>query len=251
MKKTSLSSLQHPLVKHLVKLRTDACYRYEQGALFMEGIKPLKELAFAIRKIFYTSKAASVAEGLPGEKWEVTEGVLQKISGMVSPEGIGAELALPSFAPLSDQRRLLVLDQICDPGNMGTLLRTALAFQWDGVFFLHGCCDPFNEKVLRAARGAHFKIPLLKGAISTLAEWVAAQRVLAYAASLHGLSFESVSRQEKLLLALGNEARGPSEQIEALCTSVTIPMEGNMESLNVAVAGSILLYGLKHPVHSP
>ncbi len=100
----------------------------------------------------------------------VSEPVFAKITGLQSVQGIGAaaEVDLPHDAQLSSMakgtlRRLLVLDGVQDPGNLGTLLRTALALGWQAVYLLEGCCDPFNDKAVRASRGASFRIPLTHG----------------------------------------------------------------------------------------
>lgn len=241
----ALSSLQHPLVKHFVKLRTDSSYRNENKLLMIEGIKPIQELFSSIVKLLYTPTFEQEAARLPGEKWQITEGILKKISGMTSPEGIIAEIMMPRFVSLGKEKRVLAFDAISDPGNMGTLLRTALALGWEAVFFLPGCCDPFNEKVLRSARGAHFKLKLVKGTAKDLQFWIEQQNVQALVADLSGQPPVELPANESCLLVLGNEAHGASESVRHFCQPITIPMPGQMESLNVAIAGGILLYLLK------
>jgi RNA methyltransferase, TrmH family len=241
-----LTSLQHPLVKHLVKLRTDSAYRYEHQALVLEGVKPIQEVSSHIRKLLYTPSYASLVSPFSGEKWEVTEAILNKISGMTSPEGVIAEVRMPSFVSLDKARHVLALDGISDPGNMGTLLRTALALGWDAVYFLPGSCDPFNEKAIRAARGAHFKLSLAKGTAEQLHEWVKRNQIQSVVADIKGEIPESVPAAKRRLLVLGNEAHGASAAIRQFCQPLTIPMPGEMESLNVAIAGGILLYLLSN-----
>lgn len=240
-----ITSLQHPLVKHLVKLRTDSSYRSEHHTLILEGVKPIQEVTSLIEKIFYTPLYAEAASTLPGEKWEVTEAIIQKASGMVSPEGIVAEVKMPDFQSLDKQMRVLALDGINDPGNMGTLLRTALALGWEAVYFLPGCCDPFNEKAIRAGRGAQFKLSIAAGTPEELEDWVKREGISSYVADIRGDAPEEVPDDRRRLLVMGNEARGPSDDVKLFCKPITIPMPGEMESLNVAVAGGILLYFLK------
>lgn len=242
MESRSLTSLQHPLVKHLVKLRADSAYRHEHQALVLEGLKPIQEVSARITKIFYTSDYADYASKFSGEKWQVTEAILHKISGMTSPEGILAEIRMPPFVELGKVKRVLALDGISDPGNMGTLLRTALALGWDAAYFLPGSCDPFNEKALRAARGAHFKLALSKGTAEQLQQWVKTENIQPLVADIKGKSPEQIPIASQRLLVLGNEAHGASMRIRQFCQPVTIPMSGKMESLNVAIAGGILLY---------
>lgn len=242
----SLTSLQHPLVKHFVKLRSDSDYRYEHQTVILESLKPIQEISSQLIKLLYTPAYASYASTLSGEKWQITEEILYKISGMTSPEGILAEIRMPSFVLLDKAKQVLALDGISDPGNMGTLLRTALAFGWETIYFLPGCCDPFNEKVLRAARGAHFKLDLSKGTVEQLQQWVIKEKVQSLFADIQGQLPEEVPLASHRLLVLGNEAHGASTKIRQFCQPVTIPMPGEMESLNVAIAGGILLYVLSN-----
>ncbi len=244
----SITSLQHPIVKHLVKLRTDSAYRYEQQALVLEGIKPIQEVADYLTKILYTPAHSLDAQLMNQEieKWQITDAILHKISGMPSPEGIFAEIRMPPFVALGKSQQVLALDGISDPGNLGTLLRTALALGWESVYLLPGSCDPFNEKVLRAARGAHFKLNLAKGTAEELQEWVQKESIQALVADLTGMFPQQIPLMSRRLLILGNEAHGVSTAVRRFCSSVTIPMPGEMESLNVAVAGGILLYLLSN-----
>jgi RNA methyltransferase, TrmH family len=241
-----INSLQHPLVKHLVKLRTENSYRHEHQSLVIEGVKPIKEVYPFVTKLFYTSPYETFVHAIPGEKWQVTETILQKISGMKSPEGLLAEVRMPSFVSLDKATRVLALDGISDPGNLGALLRTALALGWDFVYFLSGCCDPFNEKAVRAARGAHFKLSLAKGTAEELQLWAKKEGVQPLVADLQGKLTDEIPPALNRLLVLGNEAHGASKGVKSFCQSVTIPMIGEMESLNVAVAGGILLYLLSN-----
>lgn len=245
-----LTSLQHPLIKHFVKLRADNAYRYESQSLVIEGVKPIQEIEPHLIRILYTPNYAYFADPFTCEKWEVTDAIMKKISGMVSPEGIIAEVQIPVFESLDKAHRVLALDGINDPGNMGTLIRTALALGWDAVYFLPGSCDPFNEKVLRAARGAHFKMTFARGNAERLYQWVQRYQVVSVVADIKGEVPKQMASAERRLLVLGNESHGSSEAVRQFCQPITIPMPGEMESLNVAVAGGILLYLLGRVTHS-
>lgn len=237
-----LSSLQHPLIKHFVKLRTESKYRYEHQALMLEGVKPIQEIPKEVKKLLYTPSFAHIAASFTCEKWEVTEAMIHKISGMVSPEGVIAEVLMPSFVPLNDQHRVLAFDGLSDPGNLGTLMRTALALGWDAIYFMPGTCDPFNEKTLRAARGAHFKISLVKVSEEEFLKWIKEHNVQSLVADIRGEVPEKIAFAPQRVLILGNEAHGASSKMRQSSLPVTIPMPGEMESLNVAIAGGILLY---------
>ena len=163
MNQKEITSLQHPLVKHLVKLRTDKKYRYEKKAVLVEGKKLLSEIEIPIKTLIirrgeHTSLIAPTSA-------IVSESVFGKISGVKSPEGIAAEIAMPTNADLSQKTLVLALDKIHDPGNLGTLMRTAIALGFEGMFLIEPCVDPYNEKALRSAKGATFKLPLQTGTL--------------------------------------------------------------------------------------
>ena len=205
-----ITSLQHPFVKHLVKLRTDSSYRNEQQLLLLEGLKPVQELSRFVKKLFFTPAYATYAASLPGEKWEITDAILKKISGCLRLKESSAEIRMPPYVSLDKQKRVLALDGISDPGNLGTLLRTALALGWEAVYFLPGSCDPFNEKALRAARGAHFRLALATGSAEELQQWVRKKKAQSLVADLGGQSPATVPEASDRLLVLGNEAHGAS-----------------------------------------
>jgi TrmH family RNA methyltransferase len=239
-----ITSLQNPLVKHLVKLRCNRDYRYEHHALVLEGSKPIKEVLHKVKTLIYSENFIPFNHS-GAEEWVVTDAIMKKISGFSTPEGVVAEVPMPECSLLKDSRYLLVLDGINDPGNMGTMMRTALAFGWDGVYILPTSCDPFNEKVLRAARGAHFKLPIKIGTVQELQEMATKQGFQPLLADIRGTSPEKLVSKSKCMLIMGNEAHGASDAVREFSIPVAIPMPGQMESLNVSIAGGILLYLLK------
>jgi TrmH family RNA methyltransferase len=242
-----ISSLQHPLVKHLVKLRQKKSYRYEQQAILIEGIKPVAEICLHTRaKTIMTYDRNLLPENIQADKLLIVpEDILKKISGMVQSEGVLAEFSMPGQSDLEKISPLLVLDCINDPGNLGTLLRTALALGWQGVFIVGEGCDLYNEKALRAARGAHFRLPLRRGSWQELKALAASNQLMPLLADLEGQSPQEINADQKILLILSNEARGPSNEALEWCQRVSIPISGQMESLNVSAAGAILMYLLQ------
>lgn len=241
-----ISSLQHPLIKHWIKLRKNSDYRHEHKSALIEGLKLVDEICQTTTpKTVVATSESLIPKKLRGENnIIVPEEVIKKISGLQAPEGIFAEVPLPAMDPLHNKRYLIALDGINDPGNMGTLLRTALALGWEGAFILEDSCDPFNEKAIRAAKGATFRLPLAIGNWSSLKTMIAQNHLRPLAADLHGQALNSAGSKEGILLVLGNEAHGPSPEAKQLCEKITIPMPGPMESLNVSVAGGILMYAL-------
>lgn len=241
-----ISSLQHPLVKHLVKIRQNSSYRYDHQSIVIEGKKPVLEACQRTKaKIILTCHPNLLTKNLSADKiYLVTEQVMQKISGMVNSEGLLAEMQMPAYACLKNMRSILVLDHINDPGNLGTLLRTALALGWEGAFLIGEGCDPYNEKALRASRGACLHLPWRRGDWHEIRALCQKNHLLPLLADLEGKPPSPVEPGQGVLLILSNEARGPSKEALDWCSKVTIPISSKMESLNVAIAGGILMYSL-------
>lgn len=243
-----ISSLQHPCIKHLAHLRLNSDYRYEHKSVVLEGIKMIREIAptHEIKTLLAYDETLIP----PGVKAKdvliVDEAIMKKASGMQTPEGLLAEVAMPPFSKLEQARFVVALDHVSDPGNLGAILRTALAFGWDGVFLIGDGCDPYNEKALRAARGATFKLPMRMGSWKEFDALATKLGVKPIAADIGGEPLTETQKLSSCVLVLGNEAHGPSPEVLCRCNKVTIPMSGPMESLNVAVAGGILMYLLRH-----
>lgn len=229
-----ITSNQNPLVKYLVRLRTESSFRKAEKKLLLVGKTMLDEA----RRLGLVQQTI----GLIGCDVLVTEDVLKKITGLPAPDGVCCLIAYPEFIakPL---RRLLVLDAVSDPGNVGSILRSAYAFGWDAVFFLPGCCDPFNEKALAAARTASLSLPLLHGTLADLKALCAQHALTLLAADLGGEQLEPQSGS--FALVLGSEGQGISPTVRHEATCLHIPMQHGFESLNVAAAASIFLYTLK------
>jgi TrmH family RNA methyltransferase len=185
-----------------------------------------------------------VAEGDPlpdiaAEVIPVTEAVLDTIAPTDSPRGPIAVVEIPSPDPLRPEPTL-VLWELNTPGNVGTLIRSAAAFGWNVA--RHGGADPWSPKVLRAAAGAHFAVPISE--VDDLAELEQAGLMPVATVPEGGVAPESIESSGPVALLVGNEASGlPTEVIESVELALTIPMAG-WESLNVAVAGAIAMYEL-------
>lgn len=161
-----------------------------------------------------------------------------------SPQPVIAIFELPSIQLLDDAMPLfLVVDGVRDPGNLGTLLRSAAAAGATAIVTTPGTVDPFNGKVVRAGMGAHFRMPILAldESIRALLEFRCTVRALAEPHA--ALRYDRVSWQQGAALIVGSEAHGPSQAGRDLATcSVSIPLENGVESLNAGVAGSILMF---------
>jgi len=228
-----IASTQNPLIKHVVKLQKDRSYRYEKRQVVIEGRKMVEEVSPLLH--VFSTEAVSGATLVAPE-------VMTKISSVKSPEGVVAIAEMPPFSLLTHLNKILVLEGIQDPGNLGTLLRTALAFEWKGAYLLGDCCDPYNDKALRSAKGATFCLTLHSGDQTHLKQLANSHQILV--ADLEGTSPENVKIQDRRLLILGSESHGISPETASLGQRVTLPISQEMESLNVAVAGGILMYSL-------
>ena len=172
-----------------------------------------------------------------------TDQVLKKVTGLKNPEGCAAVIQMPQEANLSTCKALAVFDHIHDPGNLGTLLRTALAFGFDGAYLIGGV-DPFNEKTIRASMGAIFHLPFKRGSTSEFVSFIKEHSIMGICGDLDGLPIEDVKPKKPYAIILGSEAHGIDTLIKQNCTAVTIEISNQTESLNVAVAGGILFYAL-------
>lgn len=225
-------SLQHSFIKHLVKLRASKTYRSAEQTTLVIGSKLVNEFKPKIILSEKGSKFSVTAD----EHIVVSRSILQKVTGQTNPEGIVGVVKLPAFKSLFDKTRLIAFDGVQDPGNLGTLIRSALALGFEGGLLLPGTVDPFQDKVICSSKGASLRFPLMQ---TTWAEIYKAPHTT-YLADIEGSSNKAF--ENALILVLGNEGQGLSPQAKG--TKITIPVQG-VESLNVAAAGSILMHQIR------
>lgn len=236
-----ITSLQHPLVKHWVSLKKDSAYRKESNTLLLIGEKIIQEFPFPIKCLISTEPTHLKAE----TTYLVTEEILHKIAGLGSFEGLLAEVHLPEPQNVDNKKIILILDQIQDPGNLGTLLRTALALGWDGVIATPGTVDFFNDKALRASQGAIFRLPYAYKTPEEIISWANTKQIPIWVGDADGPPIKEKTFHTPLALVLSNEGQGLSPWAKKIGKSISIPLHNNVESLNVAAAGAILLYEIK------
>jgi TrmH family RNA methyltransferase len=236
--------------------------RERHGLFTVEGVRAVEELlrsGVPIRGALVSPglsgaprgaalRAALETTGLP--VLEVSEREFATAAGTDSPQGVLAIAAIPrrriDELVLPPRARVLVLDGIQDPGNVGTLLRTAAAFGVSATFAMPGTVDLWNGKVVRSAMGALFRRPALDCTWAALDEFLRAHEIPVWSADPSGEPIDAIDAPARLALAVGNEGAGLSP--EALARSerrIAIPIEPGVESLNVAVAAGILLYQLR------
>jgi len=232
-----LTSLQHPHVLHWAQLLKSRPYRHEAGSVLVSGEKLVRELA-PVKRLICLEEAPDIPAE---ERYIVTDSILKKITGVEAPDGFAAEIPLPPPQDIFSLKTVLILDRIADPGNLGTLLRTAYALGWDGTAMLPGTVDLFNDKAIRAAQGATFRLPYAALEPESFGSWKGAF----YVADMDGAPLSELKLDSPRALILGNEGQGISPWAEKLGTKVRIPMRPGAESLNVAAAGAILLYAMR------
>ncbi|TSB48008.1 TrmH family RNA methyltransferase [Alkalicoccobacillus porphyridii] len=177
-----------------------------------------------------------------------TDSVMKEVCETESPQGIAAVCILPQKTMLPYQAgRYLLLDRIQDPGNMGTLIRTADAVGLDGVILEKGSADIYNSKVIRASQGSVFHLPIVKGDLKESIQQFKKAGVPIFGTALEGAStYTAMEPQETFALILGNEGEGVASGLLNLTDqNLYIPIHGQAESLNVTVAAGILLYYLR------
>ncbi|MEP6904542.1 MAG: RNA methyltransferase [Gemmatimonadales bacterium] len=236
--------------------------RERQGLFVVEGVRAVEELlgsALVVRGIL---TAPQLAEALRGRALlqriadstvkhsAVNEAEFRSAAETESPQGVLAiaeipERGLSALAGVTPLR-LLVLDALQDPGNVGTILRTAAALGADATVALPGTVDLWNAKVVRSAMGAHFRHQAFHVTAEQLVEFLGSESVPLWGADVEGAPIETVSAPQRLALAVGNEGAGLSSSLrERASATVSLPITQSVESLNVAVATGILLYQLR------
>ena len=209
----------------------------EESKMFLAETKKSLEMALNAQKVVevFTTEYLDIPEEIP--QYLVKEDLLKKISNNVNPEGV-VFIAKMDEDEVKDANKILYLDEITDPGNMGTLIRTALAFNYDLVLVSENSVSIYNEKVVNSSKGAIFAIPVRKGKISKYKD---SHKVIVSMLSKTAVKLDEVEVPEKFILVLGNESRGVSSEIRKLADlEVIIPIQ-NIDSLNVSVAGGILM----------
>lgn len=206
------------------------------GFVLLEGERALRQLqADGLNfDLFVREEERSDATSLKADLFD-------KLADTKSPQGVIMKLSIPE-EKLFDDGPVLILDRIMDPGNLGTLLRTASAFGIHNILLLEGCVDVYNPKVLRSSLGAVLTLRIKQRA--GLSDVTDLKRPL-YLADLGGEDFSEQTYPESFALVIGNEASGIQEGLARLpATRLTIPMFDTMESLNAAVAGGILMQAM-------
>jgi TrmH family RNA methyltransferase len=247
-----IQSVKNPQVKQWKKLLTKK-ERDKTGTFLIEGFHLIEEAL---------KQREQIVEIIVSDKIElpprldfgsnsittVTDEISKELSDTETPQGIYAvcrETVDQTY--VEKAKSLLLIDAVQDPGNLGTMIRTADAAGIDAVIVGHGSVDIYNSKVLRSAQGSHFHLPIVPGNLEEWIETLKKRNIPVYGTALENAkTYTEIAPQEEFALIVGNEGSGMNKDLLAKTTSnLYIPIYGQSESLNVAVAAGILLYYLK------
>ncbi|MCR4752277.1 MAG: RNA methyltransferase [Eubacterium sp.] len=248
-----ITSAENPRIRQVIRLNTKNKERREKKVFVAEGRKLFLETPPALREQVYVSESFEKTEGelLSGCCYETVEDRLfLKMCDTQTPQGILTIARMPQYRReemLSDDSAplLLLLEDIQDPGNLGTILRTAEAAGVTGVFLSPRCADLFQPKVIRSTMGSVFRVPFcVEKDLTETADWLHQRKVRLYASSLAAsVPYYDHGYTEAAGFMVGNEGNGLSEELmQKADERIHIPMYGKVESLNAAVAASILLF---------
>ena len=235
-----ITSLDNQLVKKIASLHKKK-FRDEYELFFIEGMKSIKEAINFNQEIEYILYSPDMVEyDLDIEGIEVSKEILCKISDTVTPQGIIAvcKIKEEKIDVLKGKKKIVYLDKVQDPGNVGTIIRTADAFGIDCVVLSKECADIYSPKVVRSTMGSIFHLPVIR---DVGVEELKKLNMKIYSSSLDG--DEEFKIEDNSILVIGNEGNGISNETKAVTNEfIKIKMPGNAESLNASIAAGILMY---------
>ncbi|MDR1116880.1 MAG: RNA methyltransferase [Oscillospiraceae bacterium] len=246
-----ITSKKNPLIAHVIKLFSSRKYRREHGMFIAEGSKLLLDAVSSGSDISAVILSDGGAESfdtsvLPGGVRIVSlpDGLFEYISSQESSQGVIFTAALPERREVTLKGGIL-LDGLQDPGNVGTIIRTAAAAGMAGVILHGGCADPFGYKAVRASMGAVFRVPVMECGTEEIIAALGGGTAL-YAAAADGETDIRNVEWDKVTPVIGNEGNGISAALLRLCGgSYAIPMRNGTESLNAAQAAAITMWEAK------
>lgn len=250
MSENVITSTQNERVKLVYGLQTRPRTRLKERKIALEGMRLIEDalsrgfkaefILYDQRRADYELVAAWQARKIP--LFAVNEAVMQHMSDTQQPQGFIGVFPMP-FPPIPKRATAaLLLEAVREPGNMGTILRTAAAAGVEVVILSEDCVDPYNPKVLRAGMGAHFRLPIVSAKWHEIAQFVEGMAV--YVADSRGtLRYSAADYTRPYVLVIGNEAHGARASLKLQgAQTVTIPMAAATESLNAAMAAAVLLF---------
>lgn len=245
-----INSINNPLIKQIKKILNYKKERLLNNIFILEGTRSIKEAIKSkseiidIEKIIISStyeKSLNLFDSF--EKNIVNHKIFNKISDVKHNQGIMAVVNYKKNVSLkSNCKKILLLENINDPGNLGTLIRSAAAVSYDAIILTGKCVDYTNPKTVRASMGTICLIPIIECSLEKIIEFAKDNYSLVSAVPKKGIPLFDYKFKEKFILSIGSEAHGLSEKLlEISDAQITIPMSNQVESLNAAVAGSMMM----------
>lgn len=247
-----ITSVHNPQVQMLRDLQK-AKNRREAGLFLAESVKMVREalelglcrtLVVDIKRREDHAQLIELAQQAGCEVLLVTAAIIQAISEQKTPQGVLCTVKTPDEPQALAGRLIVAMDGVQDPGNVGTILRTADAAGFDGALLSGACADLYGAKTLRATMGSIFRVPVRRvGDLPAALEALKAEGYAIVATELGGADFYANCPHEKAVLVIGSEGRGVSQAVRDAATHhLALPMRGGAESLNAAVAAGIMIY---------
>lgn len=252
-----ITSISNPQIKNIIQLQNKSKVRKEQKAFIIEGTKMFEEAKKLglILKVYFTEeflqgKQTQHIDYLDKIQYEIISySILKQISTTITPQGVIAIVKMLDYSfdkiIAYEQNSLILLENIRDPGNLGTIIRTAEGAGVTGVIMNKQTVDIYNPKVIRATMGSIYRLPFVYvDHFQQVIEKMKQKKITLYAADLEGKKdYDKEQFCKNSAIIIGNEANGITEETRKIVDClIKIPMEGKVESLNAAVAAAILMY---------
>lgn len=256
-----IQSKDNKTIKHIISLQQRK-YRQKFGEYMVEGIRAVTDIGKkdCLRSILIRESKRSELEPLVEKGFTVSsvyvvqDPIFDKIEHSVNGQGILgiAKKCVNDLHSLIVEDGLYVaLDGVQDPGNLGTIIRTAVAAGAKGIFLLKGTVDPYNEKCVRSTMSALCNIPIFEDiTLSEFYDFIKDNTIKTYVTSLDNAKpYHTISYAKRTMVILGNEGNGVSKEIIEICDqAITIPMYGDIESLNVSIAAALCMYKVREQI---
>ena len=256
-----IQSKDNKTIKHIISLQQRK-YRQKFGEYMVEGIRAVTDIgkkdflrSILIRESKRSELEPLVEKGLTvSSVYVVQDPIFDKIEHSVNGQGILgiAKKCVNDLHSLIVEDGLYVaLDGVQDPGNLGTIIRTAVAAGAKGIFLLKGTVDPYNEKCVRSTMSALCNIPIFEDVtLSEFYDFIKDNTIKTYVTSLENAKpYHTILYPKRTMIILGNEGNGVSREIIEMCDqAITIPMYGDIESLNVSIAAALCMYKVREQI---
>ena len=243
-----ITSRKNPYIINIRALEKDADYRYEAGEFVCDGLKLLKEAVLfgaEITSVLWKGKAEDMLPDVG--QYVVPDDLFEYISPMKNSPGPLFTVKIPEEDWKTGIKKAIILETVQDPGNVGTVIRSAGAFNIDAVILCNGCADPFSPKAVRSTMGAVFRQRIIKTDINGTKELLDKNLLPLYGAALSDKA-ESIEglNLSACAVAIGSEGQGLSRGMLDICEKeIIIPMNENSESLNAAVASAVIMWEMR------